>query len=651
MNVTYTKQQLTNILMYRGWDPISYDTPTKQLILKQADELSKHIFTFDKPWDMERCIIPYQLPQTIDWTITQHHDEEWTFMLNRMDYLSYLIQAYQINSQMMYLDTCKDLIFQWIYAHPTILPSTSTRTLDSAIRMSNILDAVLYLYHYQTLSDEELKFVLTYFKKQAQYLYEQYIPKYTLSNWGSIQTCVIIPIMAIIDADYKENKIFIWAKQEMETQVRIQVYNDGMFWEQSTMYHIEVLNYLMKLIFMNKILPLKIDKVIYEKAYALADSLALQVTPNYKIEAFGDSDRCLVKDVFARATYVFHEARWKHLAYSTFDIESRYEFGSHPAGIFQEMQPQKESRLVYDGVDSGMFCMRSSWDTNASFTMFTNGSLGSGHGHCDNLHFSLYYQGLPFLIDPGRYTYREENIIRPYLKSMAAHNTIIIDNQPCSIPKGSWDYESFGIVQKTYVKHDHKIHYLEGTFIDEKTTAVHIRKLLVIDPSIWVLCDEIKMQGQHTLIQYFHMDPSITIRKDHSFLLMNGFDSLRADFHKLPKIEEQPFSSRYNELQSHNVINVHEDFQDNLILHTSFYNPNIHKQSIDVYQDQQIVSKDIVTAFKFTISNTESYITIIFHKELYKGRKICFCDGIAFHAKSVVIYQKEGKMNIYRMKC
>lgn len=30
--------------------------------------------------------------------------------------------------------------------------------------------------------------------------------------------------------------------------------------------------------------------------------------------------------------------------------------------------------------------------------------MGSGHGHCDNLHLSLQFNNIPFLVDCGRYT-------------------------------------------------------------------------------------------------------------------------------------------------------------------------------------------------------------------------------------------------------
>ncbi|WP_228410543.1 heparinase II/III domain-containing protein [Erysipelothrix piscisicarius] len=85
-------------------------------------------------------------------------------------------------------------------------------------------------------------------------------------------------------------------------------------------------------------------------------------------------------------------------------------------------------------MDSGIFTTRSDWGSDAHFTRFTNGSLGSGHGHADNLHVSTYFQGKPVLFDPGRLTYREYDPRRMHLKGMESHNTVILDGKPSAIP-------------------------------------------------------------------------------------------------------------------------------------------------------------------------------------------------------------------------
>ena len=74
-----------------------------------------------------------------------------------------------------------------------------------------------------------------------------------------------------------------------------------------------------------------------------------------------------------------------------------------------------------------LFCIffRSSWEEDSHFTYLKCGPLGSGHGHADLTHISLYYRGRPVLADSGRYSYVEEEPLRPFLKSAQAHNVCV----------------------------------------------------------------------------------------------------------------------------------------------------------------------------------------------------------------------------------
>ena len=169
-----------------------------------------------------------------------------------------------------------------------------------------------------------------------------------------------------------------------------------------------------------------------------------------------------------------------------------------------------------------MYTIRSDWSTQASFTMFTNGSLGSGHGHSDNLHVSIYHQGVPVLIDPGRYTYREDHPLRVILKSMPSHNSVIVDNKPSCIPSDSWGYQDFGIPGKNYVRHVDHMHYLEGNLFSHDPLQIWTRKLIVIDPSIWIIVDEVKEDGQHQIESYFHIDPNMKAEIQENRIILQG---------------------------------------------------------------------------------------------------------------------------------
>ncbi|MEG0360077.1 MAG: heparinase II/III family protein [Longicatena sp.] len=655
MNIAHTKKMLVTLNTYKLVS-LSYEylnnSEENKLIMQRANELCEHIFVFDKTWDMERCLIPYQLVN-IDWNTQRNDDEEWCFMLNRMDYLVYLAHAYTLSNDTLYLTTCKDFILSWINQHPTILKEPSTRTLDTGIRILNMLQATSTLFAYDIISNDELVTIMTSLHLQIQYLKKQYINKYRLSNWGSIQVAAILCVLPFIEENYQVDTTFIWAKEEYKEQMQIQVYRDGTYWEQSVMYHVDVLNYGMSALFYQNLFHYELDPSIYENLKRLCTSLFHQMTPKYESETFGDSDRCLLCDVFTRATSIFHSSMFKSGGFTSYDYESLYQFGCREADNYLNIKKTTSDVLFFDGIDAGLFTIRSAWQPQANFTMFTNGSLGSGHGHCDNLHLSVYYKGQPFLIDTGRFTYREDEMMRLTLKSMMAHNTVIVDDMPCSVPSTSWDIEKFCTPLKTYVSHVQNTHYLEGSIL--ASNYLHTRKITIIDCGIWLIHEEIHASGKHYMNTLFHCDPSIHVTAltpmTKKLIGLENTLTLYLDTDNLSdKITS--CSLRYNEISPHHVIETKHHFVDDRTSTTALCDSSILVEDTPILQDnKEVVQRDLAEAKTFILSEHESYTIGVFHKEVYVGKKIFSCKGVFLHAKAFVIHELHGKKECIRLKC
>lgn len=651
MDLNYTKQRLHHISQEKRIEDMKHyisDEDGKQIV-QHANQLIKHIITFDKPWDMERCTIPYQLDK-IDWNIQRNEDEEWCFMLNRMDYLSDLMLATLLTQDDKYMRKGKEWILDWIRQHKQMKPEPSTRTLDTGIRIMNIMETLPYIYKKEQISDDELSEILTHLQLQIDYLKEHYLTKYTLSNWGSIQTCAILSVLPFLKEDFLSDAIYQWAYEEWSTQFSIQVYEDGMQWEQSTMYHIEVLNYGMKALYYQDVFNQPNSRMCKEQIYRMADALFYQITPDHQIETFGDSDRVSICDVFHRASVLFQQPIWKSAGAKTYDADSVYAFGCNWADDYAHLDAQIPDDLVYDGEDSGMFTMRSSWDALASFTMFTNGSLGSGHGHSDNLHVSLYHHGVPVLIDPGRYTYREDHPLRVELKSMHAHNSVLVDHMEYCLPSDSWGYHDFGIPCKNYIRHTQGIHYIEGMMIGHSPLQVWTRKLIVIDPDIWMIVDEMKIDGNHTMEVSFSVDPNMHAGIGKDLISLCGESNLYM-LGEVGSIQKGICSLRYNEANIHDIVSFHKAFQDEGNHITAVVSTSIQVEKVDILQNgTEPLNEEIAEARRFTISPEESYTIVVFHKELFRGKKLCTCEGLPFHAKCVVIHNVKGMKKLIRLR-
>lgn len=620
-------------------------------IIAHADELMHQTFTFNKTWDMERCLTPYTLP-VIDWNTHQNDDPEWCFMLSRMDYLDHLLLASLLTGEIRYTDKAKEYILNWIAAHPTIVSEPSTRTLDTGIRVMNWMEALPYLSMLHVLNEDELTRITDSMLAQMQYLKENYLPKYKTSNWGSIQTCAIVSVLPFLRADFLSDPLYQWALDEMTLQFSIQVYPDGMHWEQSTMYHIEVLNYSMKAVHYMGLHLQPCPSAVKEQVYALAKALAGQLTPSGEIETFGDSDRVCARDVLSRAALLFDDPTFRFVGLDELDPESLYVLGVPAAQRYATLPASAPQSMHYDGEDSGMYTLRSSWDKDASFTMFTNGSLGSGHGHSDNLHLSACYQGDPVLIDCGRFTYREDHPLRVQLKGMAAHNGVMIDDKAYCVPSDSWGYADFGLPLKNYVRHAGNLHYFEGAMLGHDPLQVWVRKVIVVDPAIWMIVDEVKCDGAHEAHSRLHFDPAVTVSPaGDCHRVTTPHAALTLTCPGAVSYTSEPCSLRYNEQQPHTVVHSKTAFTDSATLITTLCGDGITVQDSPVFQNlTEPTAPDFAQARKFILSPTESYTVAVYSKEIYRGKKVLSCEGMPYHAKCVVIHEKDGHKQLTILK-
>ena len=620
-------------------------------IIAHADELMHQTFTFNKTWDMERCLTPYTLP-VIDWNDHQNDDPEWCFMLSRMDYLDHLLLASLLTGDIAYADKAKEYILNWITAHPTIVSEPSTRTLDTGIRVMNWMEALPYLSMLHALTEDELTRITDSMFAQMQYLKENYLPKYKTSNWGSIQTCAIVSVLPFLRADFLSDPLYQWALDEMTLQFSIQVYPDGMHWEQSTMYHIEVLNYGMKAVHYMGLHLQPCPSAVKEQVYALAKALVGQLTPSGEIETFGDSDRVCARDVLSRAALLFDDPTFRFVGLDELDPESLYVLGVPAAQRYATLPASAPQSMHYDGEDSGMYTLRSSWDKDASFTMFTNGSLGSGHGHSDNLHLSACYQGDPVLIDSGRFTYREDHPLRVQLKGMAAHNGVMIDDKAYCVPSDSWGYADFGLPLKNYVRHAGNLHYFEGAMLGHDPLQVWVRKVIVVDPAIWMIMDEVKCDGAHEAHSRLHFDPAATVSPaGDCHRVTTPHAALTLTCPGTVSYTSEPCSLRYNEQQPHTVVHSKTAFTDSATLITTLCGDGITVQDAPVFQNlTEPTAPDFAQARKFILSPTESYTVAVYSKEIYRGKKVLSCEGMPYHAKCVVIHEKDGHKQLTILK-
>ena len=641
-------------------------------ILAQADRLMAHTFSFEDRWDMEPCSEPFTLKEMI-WDRSPNGDPEWIFMLNRHEYMNKLLIAGWLTGDKAYVEKLKWFLFHWIQANP-ILPegTVTTRTIDTGIRCMSWQYLLLHLLGEGLMEEREAAGILESMKEQFASLRKRYIGKYTLSNWGVLQTASIcngyLWFHEYLPSDGTED----WAWQELERQIGLQVLDDGAHWEQSMMYHMEVLLACMKLLASCRAWVRIENRTEFwrdtdwlEKAVDRMSRYVLFASgPDHLQIAQCDSDVTDVRDVMVKAAVLTGDGRYRDAGYDTADLDSAWMFGSAGVTGYSAMAGRKPESLSLAAADAGHIFFRSSWEEDSHFTYMKCGPLGSGHGHADLTHISLHYRGCPILVDSGRYSYVEEEALRPFLKSAQAHNVCVIDGESHGRPRGSWGYDSFGQSFKNYYREQGPVHYGEMAYHGCLMSGAHylvIRKVMAVDQGIWMIVNDIRCDGGHEVKEYYHLDSAVqgtpmgtgTDGAGECWRLCSGgYDAMTVlgsrPFEAVPCV----ISKQYNQKEKSTCLVRKTGFTDRITDWTCLFGEGTEAEKTQVFQygSSRPETEEQVTAMSFCLSPDESWDFLVWNQETWQGGKIHDCRGVPVYAKAAAIHTINGNTTLYRLR-
>jgi hypothetical protein len=660
-------------------------------VIRQADLLLHSTFVFTDRWDMEPCSEPYTVSLE-DWVTSPNGDPEWVFMLNRHDFLHKLWQAYLLTGKGDYVDRILYFLLDWIQKNPITQQGTdATRTIDTGIRCMNWTILLMHLLGADLISDADARAVLDSIAAQCRNMQSRYIGKYALSNWGVLQTTAICAAHLWFPHHIPEN-VAAWAWEELRLQLSLQILSDGSHWEQSPMYHVEVLNTSAKLLAQLQLAE-RIGVCVEGKAYeafhsdknwsasmeaeagpgegydpdasgwlsgavrVLSRHVLYTCDPSFRQLPLGDSDVTDVRDVLARGAVLLSGGsiyRWA--AGQWLDLDSVFLLGASGIDGFHRVVPAIPVRRVWECSDSGNIYFRSDWTRDASFTALKCGTLGSSHGHADQTHMSLQYKGKPFLIDSGRYTYLEEDPLRVLLKKPCAHNVCVIDGASGGDPNGSWSYHSYDETCKNYACHKDEAHYAEMGFhgkLRDGTPYLIKRKLIALDCGIWLSAQDVICQGKHQVKEYFHLhgDTAVYCHHDHVTVChdeaaLNIWDSGSMEF------RFGVVSEKYNEKRYAPILVRVDQMCDRMTTFTVITDGEYSVNAVPVYQLRRTdpVPRERAAAWDVVKPDGKKYTLILWNRETCKGDKLYACHGVSVYGKAAVLVWEDGKCRTIRLR-
>lgn len=600
-------------------------------IMDSANLLLDNTFIFNRTWDMEKDHVPLKI-ENLDF-ITQHKiDPEFNYMLNRFEYLYNLFCAYKATNNINYILKAKELILTRINQNHFEIVNIANRELDAAMRMLCFLDALTIFLQTKCINELEIETIFNHLKTYPDFIYNNFKEKFELVNWGSIQTQSLLILLPMINENYHQNPIYHWAKTMLEKQLSLAVNDDGLLYEQSTMYHVDVLLYGLRLVQEN-------NEFSYLKPIYYKMAKALYHLANHKglIDAYGDSDFCYIHDCMLTASNMFIDpnllAKNPKNCFSSYNLIFNDNLNLYQHNI-------KFRTCYYDFIDSGI----NSLTSNEASLWFYNGGMGSGHAHAKNLSISFFKEH-PIISSCGRYTYLEGND-RNNFRSELYHNGIIVDNQEICQMQDAWSYQYFGNPNKNYAKHLDNHHYIEGSFYDEGNKFLKRGVFSINNNEFILIVDEVLMANKHFFQENFNLYYQIspTLIDDYSYQLNNDIRIISTE--KI-NIESSEISPQYNLKHASQRLVIKTEFTNHG--HNLVAIGNISQwQKLNIYQNNHILDDKFGIAYEITTLNNDKYSIITLFNEIYHGAKVLKCQNYSFHAKRIIIDHQLNKLFIMR---
>jgi hypothetical protein len=169
--------------------------------------------------------------------------------------------------------------------------------------------------------------------------------------------------------------------------------------------------------------------------------------------------------------------------------------------------------------DAGVYVLASSrGGAREVLCLADAGPLGflsiAGHGHADALSFALNVGGQPVVVDPGTYVYHAEPGWRAYFRGTRAHNTVSVDGEEQSVPRGPflWGRRQAKARALAWAPTDQGGRLLaEHDGYERLPGKVKHRREFDLADTRLVIFDELEGSGTHALEWRLHFDPSCEV--------------------------------------------------------------------------------------------------------------------------------------------
>lgn len=493
-------------------------------VIHTADMAVEQKFVFQLRWDLEQTQTPVVFDGPIDWLHQPGDDPEFVYAFNRMAFWVCMGQAYAATGDEKYAKAFAGQMVHWI---DNVRPDDpkcgkAWRTIEAGFRMNYWCKAIGYFEGSPHITGEVVDKFVASMTEHAEYIMRVWDSYNLMSNWGVIANRGLLIAGCVLPDSARTADYRMEAVRRLDAERRIQVYADGTHWEQSPLYHNEVLRCCLDAVLLAGRKGVRLPEGMEDavRRMALVD-MAWQ-KPNGSEPMMGDSDDIDQRDLVTLAAAIFRDGTLKSAGYPQLDFDSLWLLGAGEAAVYAALPAAPPARSDFALPDSGNYIFRSGWGAGDTWVRFHCGMLGAGHGHADQLHFDLSAFGEDILTDSGRFTYVYGPHRREF-KDPSAHNTVTVDGEDFYVTKDSWECSRLcRAVNRGYYSDEH-YGYAEGGHLGYYEKGVFVnRRLIFLKPDVLIVADEFYAGEPHVYRQFFHFGESGSVSKTDGMICWNG---------------------------------------------------------------------------------------------------------------------------------
>ena len=504
----------------------------QKLVSRKFDLLGYEDLDFgrDIQWNMEPVsgrqapLAPWPSVPYLDPAAVGDHKVTWE--LGRHQHLVALARAWRVTGESSFRDEAVSQWRDWREKNPYPKGIHWTSALEVAFR------AISWLWLWALLDSggphgqsihRELEDACGH---SAHYL-ERYLSHYFSPNTHLLGEAVALYAIGQIFRDFEP------AERWRETgrrivldQARKQVRPDGLYFEQSTYYHVYALDFL---IFFRLIAKRNGDAagVRVDAAIERMADMLLRLSQGGAPPRFGDDDGGRLfdqrrnrtehlLDPLATAALLLGRADFEAAAGGLRE-ETIWLLGSGASKRWDALVAVPAKRASYRHDEGGWHVLVSAEKPPRTLILDAGplGALAGGHGHADALSVQSIWKGRAWLTDPGTGRYPQDTPARDAFRSTAAHSTLTVDGRSQAIPKGPFAWES--LTQSVTE------HFLDARMLDLVVAShqgyqdlpdpvTHRRWALLLDSGLVFVRDIAAGAARHKLEQVWRIGPEFRIQ-------------------------------------------------------------------------------------------------------------------------------------------